>query len=96
MPAADDWTVLLLDAGFTDYDRYSAELLREDGGVEREVASEAGMTPTYEGLLAFGVSGRELTPGDYEIRLSGGRKGWDATHPLDELTRIPLTVRARP
>jgi|SRR5688572_20306518 hypothetical protein len=92
-PARGEWTVLLLDAGFGDYDTYRAVLARRDGA---EVLRLDGLTPTYEGLLALGMSGDVLSPGDYEVRLFGGRRDWPATRELDELTRTPLTVAERP
>ena len=92
-PVRGEWTVLLLDAGFSDYDAYRAVLARRDG---REVLRLDGLTPTYEGLLAIGVPGDMLSPGEYEIRLSGARRDWPATRELDELTRTRLTVVERP
>lgn len=91
-PARGEWTVLLVDPGFGAYDTYRAVLAR-DGA---EVLRRDGLTPTYEGLLALGVPGDLLSPGEYEIRLSGGRRDWPATQALDELSRTPLTVSARP
>ena len=92
-PVPGEWTVLLLDPGFGDYDVFNAVLARRDGA---ELLRLDGLTPTYEGLLALGMPGDVLAPGDYEIRLSGGRRDWPATRALDELSRTPLTVAARP
>jgi hypothetical protein len=91
-PAPNELTVLLLDPGFGDYDVYRAVLARRDG---QEVLRRGGLTPTYEGLLALGVPGAMLSPGTYEIRLSGGRRDWPATRELDELSITPLTVAER-
>jgi hypothetical protein len=93
VPAPGEWTVLLLDAGFEEYDFYRAVLSRRDGP---EVLRREGLTPTYEGLLALGVPGEMLSPGAYEIRLSGGRRDWPGSRALDELSRTPLTVVERP
>ncbi len=95
-PAADEWAILLLDPGFADYDRYRAVLVRVEGAAEQEVLTLDGMTPTYEHQLALGLPGRLLAPGDYAIRLSGGRRDWPAGRALDELGRTPLTVTPRP
>ena len=92
-PARGEWTVLLLDPGFGDYDVYGATLVRRDGA---EVLRLDGLTPTYEGQLALGMPGDLLAPGTYEIRLSGGKRDWPAARQLDELSRTPLTVTARP
>jgi hypothetical protein len=90
VPGAGEWTVLLLDPGFGEYEVYRAVLARRDG---QEVLRRDGMTPTYEGLLALGVPGEMLPPGAYEIRLAGGRRD---SRELDELGRTPLTVVERP
>src|SRR5262245_4174493 len=91
-PASDELTVLLLDPGFGGYDVYRAVLARRDG---QEVLRRDGLIPTYEGLLALGVPGAMLSPGTYEIRLSGGRRDWPETRELDELSRTLLTVAER-
>jgi hypothetical protein len=93
-PSADEWTVLLLDTGLGEYDRYRAVLTRAGGG--EELLRLDGMTPTYEGMVALGFPGRLLPPGDYEIRLDGGKSDWPAARALDELSRTPLTVTPRP
>ncbi len=95
-PAADEWTVLLLDPGFADYDHYRAVLVRIDGTAEQEILSLDGITPTYEQQLAIGLPGRMLAPGRYTIRLTGGRRDWPAGRALEELSRTPLTVTPRP
>jgi hypothetical protein len=96
-PHEDDWTVLLIDAGYSDYDRYRAVLVRRDvNAAAQELLRLDGMTPTYEGFLALGVPGRLLAAGEYEIRLAGGRHDWPADRALDELGRTGLTVTARP
>jgi hypothetical protein len=95
-PAADDWTVLLLDPGFGDYDEYRAVLVRVDATATREILRLDGMLPTYEDQLALGVAGRMLTPGKYEVRLAGGRRDSPAGPAFDELGRTPLTVTPRP
>jgi hypothetical protein len=89
--ATDEWTVLLLDTGFADYDRYRAVLVH-DG---EEVLRLDDMTPTYEGMVALGLPGRLLPPGAYEIQLAGRRSDWPAAREPDELSRTPLTVTPR-
>ena len=93
-PRGDETTVLLLDAGFTDYDRYRAVLVRRSGGASTELLRVDDLVPTYEGRLALGVPARMLAAGDYEVRLEGGRRDWPAERGLDELSRTPLTVAA--
>jgi hypothetical protein len=85
----DEWTVLMLDAGFTDYAHYRAVLVRRDAGAEHEIVRVDALRPTYEGYLALGVPSRLLAPGAYEVRLQGARPG---SSELDDLGRTPLTV----
>jgi hypothetical protein len=87
-PKSDEWTVLLLDPGFADYDRYRAVLVR--GG--EEVLRVDGLSPTYENMLAVGLPARVLEPGRYEIRLEGGKRDWPTNRALDEVSRTTLTV----
>src|SRR5262245_64080487 len=61
--AANDWTVLLVDPGFTPYDRYRATLVRRGGAEPAELLSVDGLAPSYEGQLAVVVASRLLTPG---------------------------------
>lgn len=91
-PAPDEWTVLLLDTGFADYEVFSAALLRAGSSDEilRLDDMEAG-----DGTVALGLPGSVLVPGDYEVRLLGGRRGAPA-ETLDELSRTPLTIAPRP
>jgi hypothetical protein len=89
VPAPGEWTVLLLDPGFGNYDTYRAVLASVDG---QELLRLDGLTPTYEELLAVGMPGAVLAPGEYEIRVFGGRRDWPAAQELDELSRTPLTV----
>jgi hypothetical protein len=70
-PAADESIVLLLDPGFGEYDAYQARLVRRTGGDVSEISSVDELEPSYEGMLALTVSGRSLTPGEYEIELTG-------------------------
>ena len=92
-PAADEWTVLLLDTGFADYDAFSAELLR--AGSDDPLVRLDGMA-AVDGTVAFGMPGGVLSPGNYEVRLEGGRRDWPAGRALDELSRTPLTVAPAP
>lgn len=92
-PADDEWTVLLLDTGFADYDVFSAELLR--GGSGEALLRLDEMVAT-DGTVAFGMPGRVLSPGAYEVRLEGGRRDWPAGRALDELSRTALTVTPAP
>lgn len=86
-PPADEWAVLLVDAGYSEYDDYRATLTR---GAGREVAALEGLSPSYDGRVGLGVPGSALTPGDYELRLEG-RAGDGA---FEQISRIPLTITA--
>ena len=92
--ATNDWTVLLLDPGFTPYDGYRATVVRRTGGAE--LLSVDGLTPSYEGLLAVVVPSRLLTPGDYDVVLAGRMRDWPEGRAFDDLGRTALTVTATP
>ena len=92
-PSADEWTVLLLDTGFADYDVFGAALLRD--GSDEELLRLDGMDAS-DGTVAFGVPGSALPPGRYEVRLEGARRDWPAGRAPDELSRTRLTVNPRP
>ncbi len=92
--ATNDWTVLLVDPGFTPYDRYRAALVRRDAAAAEELLSVDDLAPSYEGLLAVVVPSRLLTAGDYEIVLSGRMRDWPAQRAADDLGRTALTVTA--
>jgi hypothetical protein len=92
-PRSGEWTVVLVDTGFSDYDRYRAVLVRlEDGARETELLSFDELGPASDGTVALGLPARALAAGDYEVRLEGGRRDWPAERPLDELSRTPLTI----
>jgi hypothetical protein len=93
VPRADEWTALLLDTGFSDYDRYRAVLLRRSDGAE--ILRIDDLTSTYEGFVALGLPATAFVPGEYEIRLEGGRRDWPAEQAFDELSVTPLTVALR-
>jgi hypothetical protein len=88
---ANDWTVLLLDP-FVPYDLYGATLVRRGGGTGTELVAVDGLTPSYESQLAVVVPSRLLTPGDYEVALTGRMRDWPEQRASDDLGRTALTV----
>ena len=93
-PDEDEWTVLLLDAGPTEYDIYRAMLTRRVGERSEEIWSRADLAPQLGESISIGVPGRLLRPGDYETRLEGRMDDWPAER-FDEIGRTQLTVVAR-
>jgi hypothetical protein len=89
-----EWIVLLLDPGFTPYDRYRAAVVGRDTPASEELFSVDGLTPSYEGMLAVVVPNGRLTPGDYEIVLAGRMRDWPEARAFDDLGRTPVTVAA--
>jgi hypothetical protein len=89
-PAGAEWTVLVIDTGFSDYDRYSAALVR--AGQNEPVLELDGLVAGADGTVAFGLPGELLRPGDYEVRLSGAKSDWPPGRAPDELSRTPLAV----
>lgn len=92
-PAADEWTVLLLDTGFADYERFNAALLRAGSG---EVLLRLDGIVARDGTVAFGMPGSALAPGRYEVLLEGERLDAAGGRVTDELSRTPLTVDPSP
>jgi hypothetical protein len=93
---ANDWTVLLLDPGFTPYDLYRATLVRSGGAEAVELLGVDGLVPSYEGQLAVVVPSRLLTPGDYDVVLTARMRDWPEQRPSDDVARTILTVDPAP
>jgi hypothetical protein len=93
--ATNDWTVLLLDP-FVPYDRYGATLVRRGGGATTELLTVDGLTPSYEGQLAVVVPSRLLTPGNYDVVLTGRMRDWPDQRAADDLGPTAFTVTAAP
>jgi hypothetical protein len=93
---SNDWTVLLLDPGFSPYDRYSATLVRRAGTEAAELLSVDGLTPSYEGQLAVVVPSRLLTPGEYEVALTARMRDWPAQRASDDIARTVFSVDPTP
>jgi hypothetical protein len=78
-PAAGEWIVLMLDAGFTEYDEYRATVAREGANPAEPVALRQGLgrmqTAGYEDQVSLGLPGSLLAPGRYEITLEGRMTG---------------------
>jgi hypothetical protein len=93
---SNEWTVLLLDPGFSPYDRYRATLVRRSGGNATELLSVDGLSPSYEGQLAFVVASRLLTPGEYDVALTARMRDWPEQRASDDVARTTFTVDATP
>ncbi|HEX6998783.1 MAG TPA: hypothetical protein VF322_11605 [Gammaproteobacteria bacterium] len=85
-PAPREWTVLLVDAGFTEYQEYRAVVARD--GAPSPILELEGLAATYDGTVPIGLPGALLTPGRYEIVLEG-RRGAAAFEPV---SRTPFTI----
>ena len=59
-PEDDEWIVLLLDAGPTEYDIYRAVLTRRVGERSEEIWSRADLAPELGESILIGVPGRLL------------------------------------
>jgi hypothetical protein len=92
--ATNDRTVLLLDPGFTPYDRYRATVVRRSDAATTELLSVDGLTPSYEGQLGVTMPSRLLTPGEYEVALAGRMRDWPEQRASDDLGATAFTVTA--
>ena len=93
-PSASEWTVFLLDAGFTEYDEYRASVVH--AGEDRLIRRLDGLSADYDGYVALGLPGRELPPGDYEVELEGRRSTWPADRGFEPIMRTRMTIVAAP
>lgn len=82
----ESWVVLLVDPGFELYDAYRATLV--DSGSGEVVWDVTGLQPGYEDLLAVGIAGSVLQPGQYSLRVEARSGSADFV----EINRIPLEV----
>jgi hypothetical protein len=86
----DDWIVLLVDPGMESYASYRASVARVDGTDSKMISQLEDLQPGYEDLLAVGLPGAILQPGDYEIRLSGQAEA--TSDDFAEIRRLSFTV----
>ena len=93
-PPAEEFIMLLVDAGPTRYDAYRAELLRIEAASPQTIWSADGLEPTRDGEIGIGVPGRMLTPGRYEASVRARMNDWPPER-SDEVARVPVRVVAR-
>jgi hypothetical protein len=93
-PEEDEFTVLLLDAGITEYDTYRGVLSRRLGERAEQIWSRSDLTPELDGMIPIGLPGRLLRPGSYEAMLDGRMNNWPAER-FDMISSTQLTVVAR-
>ena len=86
----DDWIVLLVDPGFDPYLRYCAVVGRADSKDLEPIWQRDDLQPGYQEMLAVGLPGALLPPGDYEILLSG--QAQVDTDEFQEIRRLGFTV----
>ena len=86
----NDWIVLLLDPGMETYPRYRALVARVNGKDPDTIWQLDDLQPGYEDMLAVGLPGAVLQPGEYEIRLSGASPA--TSDGFAEIRRVGFTV----
>jgi len=80
-PASDEVAVLLIDAGFEEYDDYRVIIARTDGDTREVVMSRDGLAASLvEGVprVPVALTGETLSVGNYEIELFGRMMDWPA------------------
>lgn len=92
--ARDEWTVLLVDPGFVEFDTFEAVVARETDGGSDPIWRSLGLTPSYEGLLAVGVPGAELSAGDYRLTVTGRLSDWPASRDSEPAAAFSFRVAA--
>jgi hypothetical protein len=83
-----DWIVLLVDPGFASFLSYRAVVGRVGNEASTTIWQLDDLQPGYEEMLAVGLPGMLLEPGEYEIRLSGQSGSGDFT----AIRRLNFTV----
>jgi hypothetical protein len=95
-PSPDEWTVLVADPGFTDYDRYEATVSKRSDTSSEQVLRLDGLAPSYDGQLAIGMPGRLLESGDYSVEIDGRMNDWPADRQSESAARFTFTVADAP
>lgn len=91
-PGADDLAIMLVDPGLTAHDTYRAVVSRRsDDGSTTEIW-RADRPPQFQDQLAISMPGRLLTPGEYEIRITGRMNDWPADRPSEEVGRNVVRI----
>jgi hypothetical protein len=80
--------VLLIDPGFEVYADYRAIVSREMADQSKIVLELANLQPGYEEMLAVGMPGTLLMPGDYEVSLEARSDGAE----FMEINRVAFRV----
>jgi hypothetical protein len=93
-PCETDWAVLLVDPGFTAHDTYRAVVSRRSEQGSTEIWSAAGLTPDYQDQLALGMQGRLLTPGEYDIEITGRMRDWPPERASEPVTSNRVRIAA--
>ena len=84
---AGESVVLLLDPGSADHVSFRATISREIDGATQQVSRVDGLEPGYEALLAVGIPGNLVVPGDYEVLIEGRMAEWPAGQ-YEAITRV--------
>jgi hypothetical protein len=91
-PAATEWIVLLVDAGFTEYDEYRATVSRSAPDGVEPLRRLDGLTPSYDGMLPVGLPGSALAPGEYRIVAEGRMSDWPSDRGFEPVARTTLRI----
>ena len=88
----DGWVVLLVDPGPEEYGSYRVTINSRTGADPVEIWQVGGLEPGYEELLAVGLPGEMLIPGDYEIRIEGRQAKASGGPDFSEINRLSFRV----
>ena len=95
IPAGSDgeWLVLLVDPGLTEYSTYRATVVLETETGSKEISKLENLKLGYEEMVAVGIPGHLLGPGDYAVQVAGRMDEWPADR-FEEVTRVPIRAVA--
>jgi hypothetical protein len=91
-PGADGLTILLVDAGFDQFDDYRALIVRVAGTSRTTIYERAGLELGAYEAVPVAVANRLLEPGQYEVELSGRMDDWAADRGFELITRMQFMV----
>lgn len=92
---ADVLTVLALDPGALEYDRYRATIRRTGPGDAQVIADIDGLTIGYFQTVDVGISAGTLTAGNYDVELAGRMDDWGSDRADELVDHIRFTIEAR-
>ncbi|HUL83816.1 MAG TPA: hypothetical protein VL131_16830, partial [Gammaproteobacteria bacterium] len=91
-PAPDEIAVLLVDPGVGQHDVYSVVVSRREDRGATVIWAADGLVAQFQDQIAIGMSGRLLTPGEYEIVVEGRANDWPSSRASEAVQRLHVRI----